>query len=146
MAGLDPRLQNVMDRIDTHWYEALVREKLLSEKAMSPAQLDEAIAECKRYFALAALGYGPLGMSSTEVDAVWHASILDTPRYREFCLAVFGRPLDHCPAYPSEPVAVDAWLRFVEAYREVFGTSLPTIWGDDPTHSCKGRCMFPPPR
>lgn len=34
---------------------------------------------------------------SLPLDSLWHAFILNTPRYREFCDRVYGRYLDHVP-------------------------------------------------
>ena len=34
---------------------------------------------------------------SLPLDALWHAFILNTPRYREFCERVYGQYLDHVP-------------------------------------------------
>jgi hypothetical protein len=39
----------------------------------------------------------PLGMPSRAVDYAWHAFILDTAAYRDFCDQAYGRFLDHIP-------------------------------------------------
>ena len=37
-------------------------------------------------------------LPSQEIDEVWHAHILHTREYREFCDLVFGRYIDHSPS------------------------------------------------
>jgi hypothetical protein len=39
----------------------------------------------------------PLAMPSRAVDFAWHAFILDTAAYRDFCDRAYGRFLDHFP-------------------------------------------------
>ncbi|WP_131667585.1 glycine-rich domain-containing protein [Psychrobacter pygoscelis] len=41
----------------------------------------------------------PLCMPSKYVDELWHAFILDTRSYQEYCQAAFGKPLHHIPDY-----------------------------------------------
>ena len=56
--------------------------------------------EFKRFLALPVLYPGgqkyPF-VPSLRLDALWHAFLLDTPRYREFCERVYGQYLDHVP-------------------------------------------------
>lgn len=40
----------------------------------------------------------PVGMPSKAVDALWHAFILDTRAYHDFCRHAFGRYFHHVPA------------------------------------------------
>jgi hypothetical protein len=60
-----------------------------------------AMLEFKRFLALPLLYPGrqefPF-VPSLRLDALWHAFILNTPRYREFCERVYGQYLDHLPA------------------------------------------------
>jgi hypothetical protein len=59
----------------------------------------------------------PLAMPSRAVDYTWHAFILDTASYRDFCDRAYGRFLDHFPedgsdgANPSNYETVWAWDR-----------------------------------
>lgn len=39
---------------------------------------------------------------SPELDEYWHAFILDTVRYHEFCDRVLGRYMHHVPGNPTE--------------------------------------------
>jgi hypothetical protein len=59
-----------------------------------------ATLEFKRFLALPVLYPDDSPQSfapSLPLDALWHAFILNTPRYREFCDRVYGRYLDHVP-------------------------------------------------
>jgi hypothetical protein len=66
----------------------------------SPAELDEVQAGLRSYFRLiqrsGAVKRGfVLGMPSRAVDEAWHAFILETRAYAEFCQAAFGGMLHH---------------------------------------------------
>lgn len=129
-----------------------VREKMLMEGGVEPAQVDEAIEEFRKYLHLIALGHSSLGMFSKEVDKVWHTFILFTRDYAEFCQKTFGFFLHHQPALRSRPLGNGSRERFFTAYRQQFGEP-PSIWiagsdcspdtgggGDEcsPTPSCDG--------
>jgi hypothetical protein len=74
----------------------------------------------------------PLGMPSRAVDYAWHAFILDTAAYRDFCDRAYGRFLDHFPAdaddgqAPSSYETVWAWDRSRSAAR-----GEATLWSLD---------------
>ena len=59
-----------------------------------------ATLEFKRFLALPLIYPGENQLPfvpSLPLDSLWHAFILNTPRYREFCDRVYGRYLDHVP-------------------------------------------------
>lgn len=59
-----------------------------------------ATLEFKRFLALPLIYPGGQELPfvpSLPLDSLWHAFILNTPRYREFCERVYGRYLDHVP-------------------------------------------------
>ena len=59
-----------------------------------------AMLEFKRFLALPLLYPGPQKfpfVPSLPLDELWHAFVLNTPRYREFCDRVYGQYLDHVP-------------------------------------------------
>lgn len=41
----------------------------------------------------------PLAMPSQQVDKLWHAFILDTRRYQDYCQKAFGKVFHHVPDY-----------------------------------------------
>ncbi len=59
----------------------------------------EVLAGLRDWFCIAQDGAGrSLSMPSKIVDEAWHAFILDTRAYREFCQRAFGRYYDHVPS------------------------------------------------
>lgn len=59
-----------------------------------------AMLEFKRFLALPLLYPGEQEfpfVPSLRLDELWHAFLLNTPRYREFCDRVYGQYLDHVP-------------------------------------------------
>ncbi|WP_095148387.1 hypothetical protein [Pseudomonas sp. Irchel s3a18] len=70
-----------------------------SEAEMSAAQWDASELEYRRFLTLKCLYPTVALVPSKPVDAIWHAHILDTRAYRENCLQVFGRFIDHYPYF-----------------------------------------------
>lgn len=62
---------------------------------------------------------------SLEIDAVWHAHILHTKDYAEFCQEFFGRFLHHVPQKPGveeSAVKINADFKLTqELYKNEFG-------------------------
>jgi hypothetical protein len=72
-------------------------EKMRSAKPVGPRG---ATLEFKRFLALPLLYPGQQEfpfVPSLPLDALWHAFILNTPRYRAFCDRVYGEYLNHVP-------------------------------------------------
>jgi len=77
-----------------HWHEIqLCAQK---EYAMSAEEFYRLLPEYQRFIALA-VGYEGIGMLSTQVDKLWHAHILNTKRYYDFCQQYLGRIVHHLP-------------------------------------------------
>jgi hypothetical protein len=77
-----------------HWHEIqLCAQK---EYAMSSETFYQLLPEYQRFIALAA-GYEGIGMLSAEVDKLWHAHILNTKRYYDFCQQYLGHIVHHLP-------------------------------------------------
>ncbi|MNF84259.1 hypothetical protein D3C81_1349250 [compost metagenome] len=70
-----------------------------SEAEMSTEQWDASELEYRRFLTLKCLYPTVALVPSKQVDAIWHAHILDTRAYRENCLQVFGRFIDHYPYF-----------------------------------------------
>lgn len=69
---------------------------------LTESQTDLAFDGLKQYFALILLERhagrtGSLGMPSVLVDEAWHAFVLCTADYEEFCKKIFGRMVHHYP-------------------------------------------------
>ena len=70
-----------------------------SEAEMSAEQWDAAELEYRRFLTLKCLYPAVSLVPSKQIDAIWHAHILDTRAYREDCHQVFGRFIDHYPYF-----------------------------------------------
>ena len=109
-----------------------VVERLVDKQTVAPHLIDLAVLEFRKYMALVAMGYDNLGMHSQEIDEVWHAFILFTREYSEFCNRTCGRMVHHIPNTSRRPeLPAPSVPTFKEAYKKYFGT-LPPIWR---THS-----------
>jgi hypothetical protein len=71
----------------------------------SPELAAAAAPELKRFLALPLLFPRPEAPFTPPItiDLLWHAFILDTRRYRDFCHEVYGGYLDHFPSEKREP-------------------------------------------
>jgi hypothetical protein len=87
------------------------------------------------------------------VDELWHITILNTPKYRKLCDALYGSYLDHTPnpqGYGKELAITageiaDYTRRTVTGY---YGSLVQTIWGTDVMRPCQPdvvKCTWPPP-
>src|SRR5438874_735658 len=78
-----------------YWHEIQIGAE--KEYTMSKEEFDKLLPEYWKFMGLIAQGHTGLGMFSTAVDKIWHAHILNTPRYEQFCIAIFGRMIHHAP-------------------------------------------------
>lgn len=102
-------------------------EERLRAKGISAEDAAERTRELTRFLALSA-EHGELPMISSAVDEAWHAFLLFTREYEEFCRTQFGRFLHHCPTTSR---TVDTGLtreEFVRLYEETFGAGIPALW------------------
>lgn len=63
---------------------------------------------------------------SEDIDRVWHAFLQFTREYREFCLASFGRVIDHDPSPREENI--EPYLRTREIAERRFGELDLSFW------------------
>ncbi|QSL93962.1 hypothetical protein JWV26_06275 [Ectopseudomonas toyotomiensis] len=97
-----------------------------SEAEMSAEQWEAAELEYRRFLTLKCLYPAVALVPSKQVDAIWHAHILDTRAYREDCHQVFGRFIDHYPyfgIYGQEDYQelTNAFAHTVALYEKHFG-------------------------
>ncbi|HSR47324.1 MAG TPA: hypothetical protein VLL77_04990 [Anaerolineales bacterium] len=104
-----------------------VEERLARKDRLPVDRIPGAILEFKRYMALVGLGHRGLAMVSPEVDDVWHALILFTRQYADFCQQAFGTFIHHVPRTSRTPLPEDGRANFLAAYEAVFGDP-PTAW------------------
>lgn len=125
-----------------------LKTKLLKEKHIKDEVIDEAIDELAKFFYVIKNDNTndrvPIGMTSAEVDEVWHTFIIDTKEYFTFCNRYFGFYLHHRPSQPGEDLSASA-KKFQKLYKKNFKTKLPSIWkvsGD--CDGCLGCCTEGP--
>jgi hypothetical protein len=105
-----------------------VIERVEEKGEIAPHLVGQAVREFKKYMALIALGHTEIGMSSHEVDVIWHNFILFTREYSQFCEKVCGRIIHHRPNTSRRPqLPARSITDFASAYRKFFG-DLPSIW------------------
>lgn len=119
----------VIEKIDRHEFP-YVKERLLENGTMPEMELDDAILEFRKFFALACLmkrKMKSLAAISHPVDEVWHQFILFTKHYMRFCQDTVGHYVHHLPGTSSTPIHPESGVNLTEAYRKYFG-ELPAIW------------------
>jgi len=112
--------------------ERLVKSRI----ADSVAEGEQLFTEAKRYLVLCEANPDvEVGMYSVRVDEAWHAFLLYTDQYTQFCKRFFGRYIGHAPTNGPRAEAPDhpprpelTFLEFRERYEALFGEPLPDVW------------------
>lgn len=104
-----------------------VRNRLINFRVVPRQIIDEAIFEFRRYMGLYLVQKDSVTMFSTAVDEVWHATILHTRLYQDFCHNVFGEFLHHDPFEGGDPNPQSSWEKFDKIYQLVYG-DLGKLW------------------
>lgn len=115
-----------------------VVERLVNDRVVdSSARAEQLFTEVKRYLVMsAATTDATVGMCSARVDEAWHAFILYTHQYANYCRRYFGRYVGHAPKNAPTQTGdgrVRAELGFPEfcgRYEELFDELLPDLWYD----------------
>ncbi len=71
-------------------------DRAMQASQMSRDQFARYLPAFQQFVTLCAV-YPNIGMLSDGADQVWHAFILITDRYAQFCRDVIGQPIDHLP-------------------------------------------------
>src|SRR5262249_3149544 len=66
------------------------------EYGLTPEEFQDRLTEYQRFMALCS-AYSGIGMTSDEVDQLWHSHILHTALYAAFCSTIIGHRVDHLP-------------------------------------------------
>mgnify|MGYP007012666399 CR=1 FL=1 len=96
------------------------------EAIMTPEEWDLSEREYRRFLALKVIHPDTALVPSKQVDAIWHAHILDTRAYREDCQAMFGRFMDHYPYFgingeEDYKMLQEAFAETIDLYEAQFG-------------------------
>lgn len=133
-ATVSPLLRDALSFDAPYVVERLVNDRVVDN-------LDEGralFAEILKYLVLCELNRGVVvGMYSARVDEAWHAFILYTAEYTDFCRRFFGRYVGHAPKN-APPVDTHDHLdrceltfdEFRECYQNTFDEPLPDAWYD----------------
>lgn len=127
----------------------IAREKsvLLKREAKLANDIDVVERELKRFFSLAILEKSPEHEFSPahSVDLIWHEFILNTPKYVEFCNAVFGKYFHHAPEEnPAQRRLAHAGLRAAytkQVLTQHYGALDINVWGASARCDTIGICM-----
>jgi hypothetical protein len=114
-----------------------VVERLVKDRVVgSVAEGEELFNEAKRYLVLSEVHRDlDVGMYSVRVDEAWHAFILYTDQYSQFCRKYFGKYIGHAPTnapddddHEHEHRRDLSFEEFREKYEHLFGEPLPDVW------------------
>jgi hypothetical protein len=113
---------------------SFVRDRVVREGVMPRAVVEQAELEYRKFMALSIVDDEEHAMFSPEVDEFWHAHLMFTRDYAQFCDSVFQRFIHHEPLREDERGEdLDPgpeWQQFVRAYAPLFG-SPSFLWGPD---------------
>lgn len=145
-AGTLSRTQSV------HLMSAVVRDRLTADLVAKGYMLDFAtllIGELEKFLALCAISDEPL-CPTRQVDDAWHAFILRTADYADYCESL-GRFIHHHPEDPGEPRSSFDLPSTVAALRAAGLEPDLDIWIGATGAGCESQCdpkcnSAPPPR
>jgi hypothetical protein len=102
---------------------SFVRQRLLKDEAVPPMWAEEVVTEYKRFLGLHAVFPSAfLTMrDGSFIDEAWHAHILFTRAYAEFCARVFGNFFHHDPFSKPDPDPLGSWNKFKSTYESLYG-------------------------
>ncbi|MEO8637821.1 MAG: hypothetical protein ABI430_02890 [Candidatus Taylorbacteria bacterium] len=96
------RQMGLLRRVDSEDYSRIAKkaELDLRSQGVTPMESERAIYALKQYYAVAVINPQNMHAIGYMVDPYWHAHILHTERYEQFCREAIGyfmhhRPLDH---------------------------------------------------
>lgn len=117
----DPRA--VFSSLSDYRCEAAIRH-YQKETNATKERAEEVFIECLKYLSIAAVSQGKNPAPSDALDVMWHAFIIQTREYAEFCDTHIGRFLHHGTTVGPRP---DAYDNTLETYEASFGKPDP-IW------------------
>ncbi|WP_313333863.1 hypothetical protein [Comamonas sp.] len=139
-------------RLDAAYRKAIWRDHPYLNDA-SLAQAEEAL---RQFFIMHWLApRAQLQMPSRLADALWHAFILDTRRYQQFCQRAFGHMFHHLPAQAANAGASQhqaaqmqpSWNAAMHSRRYMVGALLggiPLLFALDAAASIEDGWLYPP--
>jgi hypothetical protein len=115
-----------------------VVERLVNDRVVDSITEGESLfGEAKKYLVLSRANQDVVvGMYSVRVDEAWHAFILYTTQYAEFCKRFFGGYISHAPKnaphmHGHQDRRELTFGEFRALYEETFAEPLPDVWYDN---------------
>jgi hypothetical protein len=120
--------------IDHVLFSRLAR-RVMADEGLGRDIAERVVEQALAFLAACARFPGARLSPSEQVDAGWHAFILHTAEYADFCTRVAGRFIHHRPSAPGEaPPAREAIGATIAAMRAAGVTVDPGLWV--PTAEC----------
>jgi len=116
-----------------------IQKGVAKEYSMPEREFYLILPEYQKFMGLLALGYRGIGMWSQKVDVIWHAHILNTQRYENFCRTIIGEMVHHVPCCDMQ--RIEPGLSCGEPEPEPSCAEPdpgPSYREPDPGPSCKG--------
>lgn len=140
LARMNDDLKGRLSVIDEHDFSGVcrkVREDAEKQgQTVTEQQLDVGVLALKQYYAIALIDGHNMHAVAGQVDPFWHAHILHTRQYSQFCDDIAGRYLHHEPLDHSRPADVDYVKRLYEytlaKYGECFNSFDAGLHPEDP--------------
>lgn len=114
--------------------------RLVNIEGWKKREAEEAITQYRNYLFLRKKYPHNTLPPSRDIDEVWHAHILHTKEYRQFCASFFGGYLDHDPHLTEEGSLEKLQYSFTKTqdlYFQEFGSPIYQVTG----HSLFGRVL-----
>lgn len=118
---------------------AHIIERIAKENEVSFCEAEARFVECLKLLSLNVLEPNQLHVPSKSVDAAWHAFILHTAEYRQFCRVCLGGFVDHQPS-PITPELIAGYTNTIDQIEKYFGKANPIYW----SRQSKGWCTTRP--
>jgi hypothetical protein len=116
------------------WKLTNEESELPESQRLTPAQALRLSEEYRRFLALAVLANGRTTTPSRTIDNFWHQHILDTQKYYDDMMEIFGHMMHHFPYLGVRGEAdkerlLDAYEDTKLRYAEMFGEVPTDVWG-----------------
>lgn len=128
--------------------------KLTNEESEAANEVDwteqqvlRVIEEYRKFLALTLDGQGKITSPSHNIDIIWHHHILDTKKYYEDMMDIFGHMIHHFPylgvrGSADRQILLNGYDDTLKRYAEKFGEVPKDVWGEA-AHCGSSHCSSP---
>lgn len=114
--------------------------RVTEDEDTDPGTAERIVGQALAFLQACALNPGAALSPSKAVDAGWHAFILHTADYAEFCDRVAGRFIHHLPETPGERGDGAPVRTTVDAMRTAGLPVDPGLWPAEAASDCSSKC------